>query len=512
MSSLLPSPEHEIAALNALLPRLDVDDASSPSKPDDHLKPHQTLLDLQPSPTDSQPQIHQDSESVLVDWSGKGAHVDFLPEESVPLVQGRFLGHGSRGHVYETTIRGHTFAWKKIYCRHKIGEAERREINILKKVSHRHIIQLAGSYTHRQFLGLLLYPVALCDLATVMEACELHLVSGVYSLTRGQIEILGALEIYEVYDYESSDVDTEKAYTATLSSFRHPGLLPRIGCIISAVEYLHSQQIRHKDLKPSNILLAPNNLWLTDFGTATDFSESAVSVTDNGERGTRKYMAPEMAAFQPNGRSADIFSLGCVLLEMVFLFDTFAEEMVTVLKQCRTQDDRSFHANIESIQYLLQYPEQFRMIAGLLSPDLNRVLQLLRKMISRDPGQRPSIQIVHSEIAFINATMYESSSLLFEPCCRSILSQKQHEEEMKALRQEVTERHEKEIGALRKEVTEHKKEPEGSRKNIIAAPENEMDVFRNEFTEEHQKQMEALWRRATDVLNGRKLWSDTRRK
>ncbi|PSN63191.1 kinase-like protein, partial [Corynespora cassiicola Philippines] len=88
------------------------------------------------------------------------------------------------------------------------------------------------------------------------------------------------------------------------------------GCLITAVEYLHEQKIRHKDLKPSNILLGPNDVWLTDFGSATDFSMLSQSATDGVERGTPKYFAPEVASFEPHGRAADMFSLGCVLLEI----------------------------------------------------------------------------------------------------------------------------------------------------------------------------------------------------
>ncbi|KAF2000281.1 kinase-like protein, partial [Amniculicola lignicola CBS 123094] len=130
-----------------------------------------------------------------------------------------------------------------------------------------------------QFLGLLLHPVAVCDLATFME------------------------------DFEAIDFDDKcNRY-----------LYSQIGCIVAAVEYLHIQSIRHKDLKPSNILLSPNRLWLTDFGSATDFSMLSVSATENGERGTPKYFAPEVATFSPNGRAADIFSLGCILLEICTL-------------------------------------------------------------------------------------------------------------------------------------------------------------------------------------------------
>ncbi|KAF2632884.1 hypothetical protein BU25DRAFT_318004, partial [Macroventuria anomochaeta] len=64
------------------------------------------------------------------------------------------------------------------------------------------------------------------------------------------------------------------------------------GCLVSAVQYLHAQKIRHKDLKHLNILLSSKRLYLSNFGSATDFSLLSESATDN-EHGTLRYYAPE---------------------------------------------------------------------------------------------------------------------------------------------------------------------------------------------------------------------------
>jgi hypothetical protein len=76
------------------------------------------------------------------------------------------------GRVYETSCNGVRLAFKRKYCRRKIGERERREIEIIKKLSHRHIIRLMRTYTHGPFLGLLLWPVATCDLASLLEDAD----------------------------------------------------------------------------------------------------------------------------------------------------------------------------------------------------------------------------------------------------------------------------------------------------------------------------------------------------
>jgi serine/threonine protein kinase len=203
-------------------------------------------------------------------------------------LKGRFLGRGATGDVYETVIQGRKLAHKRVVVRRKIGDAELKEIEILKKLSsHTHMIQLVGTYTHRQFLGLLLHPVAVCDLHTFfedveawsnvdvnMDSSEARLVA-LDALHKDRLEALG-------YDFPTS-ASRSKASTAYLN----------VGCLISAIEYLHEQKIRHKDLKPSNILLSRDRLWLSDFGSATDFSLLSQSATDN-ERGTPRYFSPEV--------------------------------------------------------------------------------------------------------------------------------------------------------------------------------------------------------------------------
>jgi serine/threonine protein kinase len=97
-----------------------------------------------------------------------------------------------------------------------------------------------------------------------------------------------------------------------------------IGCIASAVAYLHQNQIHHEDLKPSNILISSHGLYITDFGTATGFSNVTHSITESGERGTPKYFSPEAACYDPCGRAPDIFSLGCIVFEIILFCNRYS--------------------------------------------------------------------------------------------------------------------------------------------------------------------------------------------
>ena len=90
------------------------------------------------------------------------------------------------------------------------------------------------------------------------------------------------------------------------------------GCLASALKYLHEQNCRHKDIKPGNILVKGGSVFITDFGTSLDWTEDQLEATTGRPTAfTNTYAAPEVAEGRPRDRSADIWSLGCVFLEII---------------------------------------------------------------------------------------------------------------------------------------------------------------------------------------------------
>lgn len=135
--------------------------------------------------------------------------------------------------------------------------------------------------------------------------------------------------------------------------------------MVSAVAFAHGNKILHRDIKPDNFILFPNNrLRLTDFGLA----RVQRGRFNNSASGTLGYMAPEQAMGRPTFRS-DVFSLGLVMYRI------FAGELPTY----------PFEAPLPGTARAKR----------VLSPDY---LALIRKAIETNPTKR-----FRDAVAMLNA-------------------------------------------------------------------------------------------------------------
>jgi TolB-like protein len=90
--------------------------------------------------------------------------------------------------------------------------------------------------------------------------------------------------------------------------------------VLSALEYAHVHDVIHRDIKPENILLEGDQAVVADLGIARAIARVGEErLTETGLAvGTPAYMSPEQACAAPNiDRRTDIYSLGCVLYEML---------------------------------------------------------------------------------------------------------------------------------------------------------------------------------------------------
>ncbi|MGZ8636834.1 MAG: Stk1 family PASTA domain-containing Ser/Thr kinase [Actinomycetota bacterium] len=154
--------------------------------------------------------------------------------------------------------------------------------------------------------------------------------------------------------------------------------------VCRALSAAHAQGVVHRDIKPGNIMLDDRgDVKVTDFGIARVVTTAETVAQTAAVLGTASYLSPEQAQGQPVDGRTDIYSLGCVLFEMVtgrppFLGDSpVAVASKQVLEQptppSRLNPDVSPDLDAVILRALAKNPENRYASADDLRADLERV-------------------------------------------------------------------------------------------------------------------------------------------
>ncbi|XP_043942549.1 serine/threonine-protein kinase 36 [Protopterus annectens] len=235
------------------------------------------------------------------------------------------IGEGSFGRVYKgrKKFSAQVVALKFIP---KVGRSERelknlkREIDIMRGLKHPNIVQMLDSFETDK------------EVVVVTDYAEGELFQ--------ILEDDGSLPEEQVQD---------------------------IACqLISALFYLHSHRILHRDMKPQNILLGKGGIVkLCDFGFARAMSINTLVLTSI--KGTPLYMSPELVEEKPYDHTADLWSVGCILYELFVGTPPFYTNSIFQLVSLIIKDP-------------VKWPKN-------MSPDFKNFLQGL---LTKDPRQRLS--------------------------------------------------------------------------------------------------------------------------
>ncbi|XP_075295757.1 serine/threonine kinase-like domain-containing protein STKLD1 isoform X3 [Opisthocomus hoazin] len=129
------------------------------------------------------------------------------------------------------------------------------------------------------------------------------------------------------------------AYKELFVIWNNEVILKFLGQMVDALFYIHKQNIFHRNVKPSNILVTGEaSFMLSDFSTETlmtDEMKWKIRVEEN----SKSWMAPETFGFSFTEKS-DIWSLGCILLDMITCFVLNAEEIISLLRDIRQDTSR----------------------------------------------------------------------------------------------------------------------------------------------------------------------------
>lgn len=305
-----------------------------------------------------------------------GKHWHFAKGEPQPFKVIGLLGSGGYSHVHRirSTISFKEYALKRVRRRRAFGNNSKEpvrqftaEMKLLKSLSHRHMVEYVGSYTDPSNLGILMAPVADKNLAEYLETIS------------DQPENLRKNEL------------------VTLRSF--------FGCLASALQYLHDRSICHGDIKPENVLVDGGNVLFTDFGLSKENTGSTTSGITNT---TPRYAPLEVLSGDARNTSADVWSLGCLFLEMVLVLK---EKDVSFLKAyfLRNGTKEPYASrNPEAVEKLLR---ELRFLGKGFD---NILLDLMTDMLREDRFSRPKAA---EALAILSTPSFDDPAVRFCGLC-----------------------------------------------------------------------------------------------
>lgn len=268
------------------------------------------------------------------------------------------LGEGSYGVVYRATDKetGQVVALKILKLDNLdedgVPSTLLREISILKSIRHINIISLLGVNT-------------------------------------------SSVPVFLAYDYMETDLG--RLLHQRKRPLKPQAIRSYAFQLIAGVQYLHSHRIIHRDIKPDNILIAKNGiLKLADFGMARYFTVPNRPYT----RGvvTLWYKAPELLLGGLYEFSIDLWSIGCILYEMVTSAPLFPgngqlDQLLKILKVLGTPTEDSFPLLRARLQENMDIElPQFNGcdIASMMAGADPNLIDLTLKMLNYDPQKRIS--------------------------------------------------------------------------------------------------------------------------
>jgi len=277
-------------------------------------------------------------------------------------------------------------------------EKLREEANAMERLVHKHILKLVGTYTFKHNnLFLLLYPAAVCDLSRFLEDVD-DMRSGTYADREDAMNRIQALGLKDISTIEELGKQTSSMTSIPRTATAVGFLQQMLGCITEALGYVHAQNIRHRDLKPKNILLSPGRVYLADFGIARDVRESEDSIT-SGRCGTPYWIAPEVHdEMEHHMAPADVWSLGCIFLNVAtVLYSENLERYDSNMKE------RDWQKKYELLPKFLKHLKAKAVAAALEdqeNPNFNakHIVGLIEKMLKYDPDERPTATEVNESL------------------------------------------------------------------------------------------------------------------
>ena len=152
----------------------------------------------------------------------------------------------------------------------------------------------------------------------------------------------------------------------------------------NALNFSHENGIIHRDVKPANIMISnTNQVKVMDFGIARAIADSSSVTQTAAVIGTAQYLSPEQASGNPVDARSDVYSLGCVLYEMLTGDPPFTGDTPIAVAYQHVREDpippserhQGISADLDAVilKALAKNPENRYQTAAEMRADLVRV-------------------------------------------------------------------------------------------------------------------------------------------
>nr|GMC66181.1 mitogen-activated protein kinase 7 [Ipomoea batatas]GMC71933.1 mitogen-activated protein kinase 7 [Ipomoea batatas]GMD54254.1 mitogen-activated protein kinase 7 [Ipomoea batatas]GME13814.1 mitogen-activated protein kinase 7 [Ipomoea batatas] len=203
-------------------------------------------------------------------------------------------------------------------------------------------------------------------------------------------------DVYLVYELMDTDLHHIIKSSQTLSNDHCKYFLFQL---LQGLNYLHSANILHRDLKPGNLLVNANcDLKICDFGLARTTRDNGQFMTEYVV--TRWYRAPELLLSCDNyGTSIDVWSVGCIFAEILgrkplFQGSECLNQLKLIINVLGTQPeaDLRFIDNSKAKKFIRSLPFSRGIHFSSLFPQADPLaLDLLQQMLVFDPSKRITV-------------------------------------------------------------------------------------------------------------------------
>ncbi|KAE9005712.1 hypothetical protein PF005_g13035 [Phytophthora fragariae] len=239
------------------------------------------------------------------------------------------------------------------------------------------------------------------DKQKLIDLVSLHRISSeIASLSDPAIRHAGILELVDVIHTrkhiylvtERGGKDLFEFFGAHLDGVTEDIIRPLFLHLAQAVEVLHRNNYCHRDLKPENVLYSPEDahlIKLIDFGLCTK------AVSEHGQAlhdfcGSPGFFAPELLLHESyDGLKADIWSIGCILLELVLGNTLFSSIWMSMYELSILKEPKKF---AECVKVALAQTRDF--CHGPKWKYSGKLRTVLLGMLCEDPSERFSINQV----------------------------------------------------------------------------------------------------------------------